>query len=403
MKKGNLVWRLMRRNISVGQIAGYAVANLIGLSIVLTALQFFRDATAPSADGEEAFFKSDYMVISKEVSEFGTLMGNSTSFSPSEIDELSRQPWVSKIGRFTPSRFKVNGAIDFNGRSMSTHLFFESIPDDFFDITPDGWGFNPDDQLAEIPIIISKDYLALYNFGFAASRNMPQISEKLISTIPMTVSISGNGDRTVRRARVVGFSSRLNTIAVPERFMEWANDRFGDPSEPSEVSRLIVEISDPGNPAIANYLADRGIETAGDRLNAGKTAYFLSIASIVVIAIGVVISLLAFFILMLSIYLLLQKNRDKLHDLMQLGYTTRQASFHYYLLVASVNTAILLASVMVMLFVSSMWATPFESLGLSSASPLPTIIAGIILMGAVTLLNLSAINRIVKRNFRNQS
>lgn len=36
----NIVWQLLRRNISVGQLAGYAVANLVGLAIVLTAVQF---------------------------------------------------------------------------------------------------------------------------------------------------------------------------------------------------------------------------------------------------------------------------------------------------------------------------------------------------------------------------
>ncbi len=37
----NPIRRLLRRNISGGQIAGYAIANLAGLVIVLTALQFY--------------------------------------------------------------------------------------------------------------------------------------------------------------------------------------------------------------------------------------------------------------------------------------------------------------------------------------------------------------------------
>ncbi len=38
MKEADLVWRLLRENISVAQIAGYAVANLVGLSIVMIAV-----------------------------------------------------------------------------------------------------------------------------------------------------------------------------------------------------------------------------------------------------------------------------------------------------------------------------------------------------------------------------
>ncbi len=46
MQYNNLINRLLRRNISVGQIVGYAVANFVGLVIVLTAMQFYRDVTA---------------------------------------------------------------------------------------------------------------------------------------------------------------------------------------------------------------------------------------------------------------------------------------------------------------------------------------------------------------------
>ena len=45
-KHGDMVWRLLRCNISAGQLAGYAVATLVGLAIVSVALQFYRDVTS---------------------------------------------------------------------------------------------------------------------------------------------------------------------------------------------------------------------------------------------------------------------------------------------------------------------------------------------------------------------
>ena len=33
----NLMWRLLRRNVSVGQMVGFAIANLVGLTIVVLA------------------------------------------------------------------------------------------------------------------------------------------------------------------------------------------------------------------------------------------------------------------------------------------------------------------------------------------------------------------------------
>ena len=401
MKLHNPVNRLLRKNISVGQIAGYAIANFVGLAILLTALQFYRDTTAAENEAEDSFISRDYMIVSKHVSDVNTLKGKVSVFTDDDIAQLRSMPWVEKVGVFTPSRFHVNGAVDFAGRGMSTHLFFESIPDEFFDVRPDGWGFDPADSSAIIPIIISRDYLALYNFGFAASRGMPQLSEQLIGSVPLTVSLSGNGKRVYLTGKIVGFSSRLNTIAVPEAFMQWANDEFGDATEPATVSRLIVETNDPGNPAIAKYFEENGIEVSGEKLNQGRAAYFLSIVSAVVIAIGLVICALAFFILMLSISLLLQKNKDKIHDLLMLGYTPRQVSAYYYRMVAVLNGSILLAAVVVAIAASFMWKGLFNSLGLTTTGCVVTILVGIILMAVVTFVNIIAIRRNVNRNFFN--
>lgn len=61
----NIVWRLLRKNISAAQIAGYAIANLVGLSIVLTAIQFYRDVNSLWSK-EDSFISKDYMIISKK-------------------------------------------------------------------------------------------------------------------------------------------------------------------------------------------------------------------------------------------------------------------------------------------------------------------------------------------------
>lgn len=401
MRFHNPVNRLLRKNISVGQIAGYSIANFVGLAILLTALQFYRDTTAAENESEDTFISRDYMIISKHVSDVNTLKGQTSAFSEDDVASLRQQPWVENIGEFTPSRFHVNGAIDFAGRGMSTHLFFESIPDEFFDVKPEGWGYDPSDSTAIIPIVISRDYLALYNFGFAASRGMPQLSEQLVGSVPLTLSLSGNGRRVYRTGRIVGFSSRLNTIAVPEAFMKWANAEFGDPAEPANVARLIIETNDPGNPAIEKYFSENGIEVSGEKLNQGRAAYFLSIVSAVVIAIGLVICALAFFILMLSISLLLQKNKDKIHDLLMLGYTPRQVGAYYYRMVAVLNGSILVAAVIVAVVASHLWKGLFGSLGLTTTGCGVTILVGLLLMVVVTAVNIIAIHRNVNRNFYN--
>ncbi len=392
---GSVVWRLLRCNISTGQIIGYSVACFVGLAIVLAGLQFYRDVNS-AGESDDPMISRDYLILSKKVEGLGSLGGAQAEFSKSDIAGLESQPWVERVGLFTASDFNVSASVEMGGRSMSTYLFFESIPDGFFDIKPDGWSFSPDDPF--IPIVLSKDYLTLYNFGFAASRGLPQVSEAMIGMVPLRISVSGNGRQQWFDGRIVGFSSRLNTIAVPQEFMDWANGRFGDGTD-SAPSRLIVEVNAPGDPGIAGYLKDHGMESAGDKADSGRAAHFLSVVTGVVMAVGAVISLLACFILLLSIYLLLQKSRGKLRDLMLLGYTPDAVARYYYLLVAGVNATVVLMAIAAMVAARSLWMPAFAALGLKGASlwvaSAAAAAAGIVLTG----FDIAAIRRRVIRTW----
>ncbi len=398
-KKSNIVWRLLRRNISVGQIAGYALANLVGLAIVLTAIQFYRDVTSVW-DDEDSFISEDYIIISKKVSGLGSLMGgggNATRFSEEELVDIASRPWARKVGRFNSAAFNVYAKVSFGGSSMGSDLFLESIPDDFFDVSPKGWDYEPG-KSEFVPVIISKDYLSLYNFGFATSRGMPQVSEEVIGMVPLQFSLSGNGRQEWVNARIVGFSSRLNTIAVPEEFMDWANKEFSS-AAPELPSRLIVMLDKPGDPEVESYLEEHDYETAGDRAANGKAAYFLSLVTSVVIAVGLVISLLAFFILLLSIYLLLQKNSEKINQLMQLGYSPRQVARYYHIIIICVNFAVLLVALAAMLTASHYWREPLSTLGVDPTAPWLTIGIGAGIVLLITAGNLTAVSRAVRKRF----
>jgi hypothetical protein len=286
--------------------------------------------------------------------------------------------------------------MEFGGKGMSSFLFFEAIPDNFLDISPDDWHFDPSNPI--VPVIMSKDYLTLYNFGFAASRGLPQLSETLIGNVPLAVQLSGNGQNRTLPARIVGFSSRLNTIAVPQEFMDWANGEFSATDLP-DPSRLIIEVSTPGDPDIEKYMSRNGYEIAGDKADNSKASYFLTVVTSIVIAIGAIISVLAFFILMLSIYLLLQKNKQKLHDLMLLGYSPAQVARPYFMLVGIVNVSVLVLSEIIMLLAASWWQPRLQEIGVAAGSVVPAAVTGVVIIAFVTGLNIIAIARIVRRNF----
>lgn len=395
-----MVWCLLRRNISTGQLAGYAVATFVGLAILSVALQFYRDVISLWHD-EDKLFGENYIVISKKVSGFGGLFGSdSSAFSADEISDIARQPWSRKVGAFTAADFNVNASASLGGGRLSTSLFLETIPDEFFDVTPREWDYDPQ-RGGIVPIIIPKDYLALYNFGYAVSHGMPQLSESMIGMLPLKLSLSGNGDEATVDARIVGFSSRLNTIAVPEAFLEEANRRFGSKPETAQTpSRLIVKVSDKGDPAIRSYLSDKGYEQGGDVSQSGQLTFFLRLTTSVVVAIGVVITLLSFFILVLSIYLLLQKNRLKIHNLMLLGYFPEDISKAYVRMVTAINAGVVCLSAAVVLIAQMLWTSQLELMQASPSSLWLTFTAMVGIMAVLTILSMVIIRRRVCATFR---
>lgn len=389
---------MLRRHVSVAQLGGFAVANLIGLTIVILAIQFYGDVR-PIFNDEESFIKRDYLVITRKVTGMGALMGTSSEFSSEAVADIEQQKWVTKVGKFQTSEYSVNASLGLgsSGRSMNTQFFFESIPDEFIDVSSADWRFNP--ERPEVPVIVSKDYLSLYNFGFAAAQGMPQLSEGMMGMIPLKFTLSGNGLTDVLPGRIVGFSSRLNTILVPETFMRWSNLRYGNGGK-SAPSRLIVEVNTPGDVRISDYIEAKGYEVGGDKMNSGKANYFLSVIIGIVIAVGVLISLLSFFVLMLSIYLLLQKNTKKLQDLLMLGYSPAQVAAPYIGMVTAINAVVLVASIALMIVARSVYIDMLHAFGVAGSSLLAAIAVATAIMGCITAGNVVAIRRKIGQLWR---
>ena len=148
-----------------------------------------------------------------------------------------------------------------------TELFFESIPDEFVDVSNSRWQWSKGEN--EIPIILSRDYLALYNFGFAPSQGLPQFTPNTIGKLSMDVNISGNGLTQNFQGRIIGFSDRINSILVPQSFMNWANENFGETQKP-QSSSLILKTNNPYSPELNDYLEQNKYEVSSGRLIGGQ-------------------------------------------------------------------------------------------------------------------------------------
>ena len=386
----NLVWKLLRQHISIPQFAGFFFANLVGMTIILLGLQFYTDTQA-IYQSEDSFMKADYLIVNKRISSMTTITGKSSAFTLPEVQDLDQQEFVERVGLFTSSAYDVKASFRLDEKtSFSTEMFFESVPDEFVDVKSDDWGYQQGSR--EVPIILPRNYLDLYNFGYAQSRNMPKLSEGILGAIRLKIELSGGGVRDEYEGRIVGFSSRLNTILVPQDFMDWANEYYAG-TKTKSPTRLIVEVNNPTDERITSYLQDNDYETDQDKLDASKQTFLLRIIVGIVMGVGLVISILSFYILMLSVYLLVEKNSTKLENLLLIGYSPARVSMPYQLLTIGLNVLVLAIAILAMLAVRNVYLEMFESFFPDFETPgiMTTLLAGVCLLVVVSILNVIAI------------
>lgn len=388
-----MLYRLLSRHLNAGQLAGFVLANLCGMTIVLAAVQFATDII-PMFTGSDSFMKPGQMVMAKHVSTVRTLTGKAPTFTQKEIADVRHQPFVSDVGTFTPSLFSVVATLGSQklGVEFSTEMFFEAVPDAFMDVDTSRWHWKEGDE--EVPIVLPRNYLNLYNFGFASSQGLPALSESLVSMVKIRFILRGSAGRKDLTGRVVAFSKKLNTILVPQAFMDEMNTTLSPERKP-EPSRLIVTVSNPADERIAEYLSNHSYETEADDAEAARTAHLLRIIISIVLVVGLIISALAFYVLLLSIFLLLQKNTEKIDTLLLIGYSPQAVARPYHLLTISLNTLVLILSVIIVLLLRGYYLPLFGQLypSYSAASLSPTLLTGVALYLLVTLLNYVAIRR----------
>lgn len=393
----SLVWKLLRHHISIPQFVGFFFANLLGMLIVLLGFQFYHDVLPVFTQGD-SFLGADYLIVSKRIGMGNTISGHSNTFSEDEIEEFAEQKFAHKVGRFTPTGYRAEAQMGVNGiKVLSSELFFESVPDDFIDVSLKDWIWQEGSD--DVPVILPRTYINMYNFGFAQSHSLPKINDGLVGMIDFRIFIAGRGHQESYRGRVVGFSNRLNTILVPQSFMDWSNKNYAE-GETTEPNRLIVEVANTVDENIAKFIEDNGYEVEDDNLNAEKTTYFLKMVVTIVMSVGIVISILSFYILMLSIYLLVQKNSSKLENLLLIGYSPQRVAMPYQILTTILNLLVQLIAWVAVYFLRGYYMEVLEVLfpDIDDGSILPTACVGLSLFALVTIINIFVIHNKVLNN-----
>lgn len=321
-----LLTKIIWQNKSKWQLLLAAMGFVAGLVIMLLAVQTYWDIEA-ALQPQKNKSGRDFLILNKEIGLANTLKLASSQFTPNEIDSLKAQRFVAKMGLFTSNQFEsyleATSLIPFK-----TNLFFEAVPDNFLDVVPPQWAW--DEHSGFVPIMMSQDFINLYNFGYAPSQGLPQIPKESVTLLPLKLRISGKGGERIYDAQIVGFSDRIASVLVPERFMVWANEHIGQ-SQPQQPSRLILETPNAADAAVADYLKKHGYLTNQDKLRASQTNSVLRLIMSLVGLLGVFFIALSVVIFLMNFRLIIAESKEEIRLLLQLGYRVKTLSYNMLL------------------------------------------------------------------------
>jgi hypothetical protein len=294
------------------QTIGASIGIFIGLFLLLFALQVYLDVQILTKGVKD----DNFLVINKI---FEKNYGKSLEFSQEEINEINQQPFFNQVDAFESNEYKVS--LSSQKMGFRTLLFFQSLPQEFLGVDTSLFQWKPGDR---IPIVLSSDYLALYNFGFAPSQGLPKFSASTISLVDFKITVMGNGQQESIDGYVCGFTPNVNSILVPKSFMKYSNQKYGEAREVKLPTQLIASTDNPYSVALEEFLETKGYEISRGGLIGGELKTTLFMLVFLLVAIGLTIVGLAMLVFVLNFQVLIAQASNDIQLLIQLGYKDTQ-------------------------------------------------------------------------------
>ena len=363
----------------------------IGILLLLCSIQMYINIQQMLKEGSIRKDGFDFISITKTVTNETMGQAEKNLFQPGDIAELKSKTFLEDVAPLEANQFQVElsaaGVLPFQ-----TNLFLETIENNFLDTIPPGFTWEPGQT--KIPIIISSDFLEIFNV-FGPSYNLPQVSQETASGIPIFITCHGDGNmEQTFQGQVVAFSDRINSVLVPKTFLDWANLTFkGKKSDHS--SRLYIKTKDANNPDLLNFLDQKNYKVNKDKTKFGRMKQVFQGIFSGLAVFGLLVVVLALMLFSFYLQLVIARSKESLRLLLTLGYSPGWLSKK----VSRQFIPIYVLIVLIALAFTQLMQWAFHHFVMYDRPELSTTVSWIVLLVALLLVVLSLVTnyRLVKK------
>jgi len=291
---------------------------LIAFLLVLTCLQLYVDTN--KLFGSKSSDANYWLVFSKKITPDNIGRKELLGFNDADIDTIHTWGEVDKIYPFSSNEFKASA----NGGDFIpfyTDLYFEAVDLEALDVPLTPEEFQVKDGV--IPIVISREYLNLYNYGFALNQGLPQISEDFAKKIELNVGIVIQKENRTYKAKLVGLSDRIHSILVPKEFLDSINIVAKPESahQRKTYNRLLIKIKDANDKNLVSKMQAHGYESNQEGLRSAKIKGQVYMVLQCIIVLGVFIFLLCLYMIINVIKITFLEQQEEVSIRNTLGYS----------------------------------------------------------------------------------
>lgn len=293
----------------------------IAFTLVLLCLQLYDNAD--KLFGKKSSDKDYWITLSKKITPENIGRKELLGFNANDLSKIKKWEEISAVYPFTSNQFKASA----NGGDFIpfyTDLYFEGVDKKAIDIPIDSIDFTVKDDV--IPIIISREYLNLYNYGFALNQGLPQISEDFAKKIEININIIVNKENKSYRGRLVGLSDRIHSVLIPQKFLDSLN-MVQNPNVISEhkvFNRILVQVKDSEDKNLIKKMSENGYESNQESLRSAKIKSKLFLVLQVIAVLGIFVLALCLYIIINFIKIQFLEKNEEVSIKNSLGYSPKK-------------------------------------------------------------------------------
>lgn len=293
----------------------------IAFILVLSCLQLYENANR--LFGSKSSDSNYWLTFSKKITPDNIGRKELLGFNENDISKIKTWTEVKTIYPFSANEFKASA----NGGDFIpfyTDLYFEGLDLKAIDsdLTDEEFQVKGD----EIPIIISREYLNLYNYGFALNQGLPQISEDFAKKIEVNINITVNKQNKTYKGKMVGLSDRIHSVLIPKKFLDSLNiaEKPQLATQPKIYNRVLVQVKDSGDEGLISKMKENGYESNQESLRSAKIKSKLFLVLKIIAVLGVFIFALCLYIIVSFIKIQFLEKQEEVSIKNSLGYSPKK-------------------------------------------------------------------------------